>query len=163
MKLIGPKVGAASIRYRWPCTGLVAPKLAVSPTKATADVPSVRGGRNDVSFVRYDDAAGVQRIRGGLHDLIKRDPGHASTQFKALCVVERVGHHAGHRPLRLTKGDDLIDLDGLAVRRDADSALKSPTCIRHLTGDDTPGPPVGLIEVPHLSRDVLWAEAARQS
>ena len=46
-----PKVCSASNRYRSPCTGLVAPKLAVSNTKAVADVPRPSDGASGVTAV----------------------------------------------------------------------------------------------------------------
>ncbi len=49
MKLISPKLGAASNLYRCPCTGLVAPNTDVSNTSAPDEVASDSGSHSDCS------------------------------------------------------------------------------------------------------------------
>ena len=134
----------------------------MSNTSAADVVASV----SDVAERRFagvlaDELAGPQRECARLDDLIERHPRQPALELHALRAVERVGDDAGGALFGLAEDDRLIELDRFTADG-VEYALEAAAEVRHLAGDDAPVPAARLVEVHHLGRGVLHAEAAGQ-
>src|SRR4029434_7115758 len=78
-----------------------------------------------------------QRVCGRLHHLIEGDIADASLELYAAGLIERVAEHSRRISFRLSKDEELIELDEIAIRKTADRALEAATEPRDLANDET--------------------------
>jgi len=83
-------------------------------------------------------------------------------QLDSLCSTEGGRRDKSAAAFRLAKHGRLINLDGLAGRRDANPAAEAPAQVWDLPARHAPLPPMRLVEIRDLRGEVRGAERASE-